>query len=401
MATKISEKMSALLTGALSRPLRTPDGETVFQVDTHGTWRTVGALQRRGLVVMEMRTVVDGDGREFQATTSWLTDAGVAEAQRQQQRQKAPEVPVSAPQVAEERAQLPEVPESAVPGSMAAAIDVIAGLKVGDRVRVTNPQGRTNDLVVSRGPRRSDGAFGSPESLSVTVSFGPGRYSFEVSAGDLFAQRAGHRTTLGGTRIMRLPKPVPAPESFGDNASAVSARFAAVQSGAVVEERRAEDMSEGEHASMVGERFAEAQRVRAQRVFVIEVTRVVVSYRIEGECPEAGEEDHECTGDCTWLEGDSRELEAPSTEEVTVDADDLEAFEGDAVAWAVDYVRTRTDAVEASSGPIGDTVPANAWLSGSYQDPYQGDSRVTETSVRLTGDWTEEERARVFVGVRP
>jgi len=441
--------------------------------------------------------------------------------------QRAAVEAVSAPVAAEERAELPEVPESAAPRSMADAIAFLGSLKVGDRVRVTR-EGRTADLTVSRGPRRSDGAFGSPESLGVTVSYGVGRYSFEVNAGHLFAQRAGRHTTYGGTRMMRLPAEAPAPKTAADNASEVSARFAARQRGQEGVERDMGSMSEPEHASALSARFAEAQRpggvgesevaedgravgfyvtvrhgkqrgfllgpyatkqdadgnvsrarrhaeeqvneacfyeygtaravakpgralpegkfndsigLRAEeegetvsaeetpverikrartgagvlgalraphtphgdagdRVFTIEVTTRVVSgeaesCRFEGE----GDPEHECTGDCTSLEGDVRELEAPRTEEVTADGDDLEVFGGDPVAWAVDYIRTKTDAVEPSASPVGDRAREHEWLSGVYVDPYDN-SRETHTSVRLTGDWSEEERARVFKGVR-
>jgi hypothetical protein len=108
--------------------------------------------------------------------------------------------PVAAPAAP---APLPEVPESAAPRSMMEAVSFLAGLKVGERVRVTR-EGRTADLTVSMGPRRCDGPFGSIESTHVTVSYGVGRYSFEVNAGHLFARKAGKMTTYGGTRMMRL-----------------------------------------------------------------------------------------------------------------------------------------------------------------------------------------------------
>ncbi|MFJ4902933.1 hypothetical protein [Streptomyces sp. NPDC088727] len=132
--------------------------------------------------------------------------------------------------------------------------------------------------------------------------------------------------------------------------------------------------------------------------YIIEVAKRVVSYRAEN-CAYAAEDDHECDGECTWMNGDSRELKTPNTEEITADADNLEEFDGDAVAWAVDYIFTKTDAVEPSASPVGDTAHEREWLSGSYEDPYQGDSRVTETTVRLTDGWSGEQRARVFAGV--
>ncbi|MFE0490286.1 hypothetical protein, partial [Streptomyces griseoaurantiacus] len=215
-------------------------------------------------------------------------------------------------------------------------------------------EGRTADLTVSMGPRRADGAFGSVGSTRVTVSYGVGRYSFEVSAGDLFANVDGDKATWsrGGVRMMRVP----------------------------VEQQEERELN-------------------------IVVTTRVVSARAE-ECRFAGEEGHnaegtgpECDGECVSLDGDVRELSSPEESVITADADDLEAFEGDAVAWAVDFIRTKTDAAQPSSSPIGDAVRECEWLSGDYADPHEGDARVTEVSVRLTGDWSEEERARVFVGV--
>lgn len=106
--------------------------------------------------------------------------------------------------------------------------------------------------------------------------------------------------------------------------------------------------------------------------------------------------DHECTADCTWLDGDKRELEAPATETVTPDADDLEWHDGSVIVWAADHIWTKTDATEPSVSPVPDTLGEHEWLSGAHADPYEGDWRVTETTVRLTGDWTPEERAQVF-----
>jgi hypothetical protein len=69
------------------------------------------------------------------------------------------------------------------------------------------------------------------------------------------------------------------------------------------------------------------------------------------------------------------------------------------VAWATYVIDTTTDAVHPSSPPIGDQVHEHEWLSGSYVDPYRGQSKVTETAVRLTGDWTPEDRALVFKAI--
>lgn len=114
----------------------------------------------------------------------------------------------------------------------------------------------------------------------------------------------------------------------------------------------------------------------------LETTTLVVSYRGE---------------DGEWLEGDRRELEAPEASTETCSITDAQDY-GTAVEWAVQRIKGM-NASEASLYPIGDAVPEHAWLSETYEDPYRGDSHVTETSVRLTGDWTPEERAQVFRAV--
>jgi hypothetical protein len=98
------------------------------------------------------------------------------------------------------------------------------------------------------------------------------------------------------------------------------------------------------------------------------------------------------------FDGD-REVLSEDESIITMDDDDLASFDDPGVApvaWAAYVIDTTTDAVHPSSSPIYDTVREHEWLSGSYVDPYQGQSKVTETAVRLTGDWTDEERAIVF-----
>lgn len=80
---------------------------------------------------------------------------------------------------------------------------LIASLKEGDWVRVTR-DGRTNGMIVSRGPLLSDGLFGSPESLHVIVSFGPGRYATSVSVDHLWRRRVGRGFIGGGTEIEKI-----------------------------------------------------------------------------------------------------------------------------------------------------------------------------------------------------
>ncbi|MFD5701321.1 hypothetical protein [Streptomyces lasiicapitis] len=121
--------------------------------------------------------------------------------------------------------------------------------------------------------------------------------------------------------------------------------------------------------------------------YTIEITRAVVSYRTPVGA-NGGQ----------WLDGEFRTLQPEFTTRETYDEDDAELWEGDVIAWAVDTV-DRTGAIEPSAYPIGDTVPAHGWLSGRYEDPYEGDNKVTETSVRLTGDWSPQQRAEVFRAV--
>ncbi|MFE4863249.1 hypothetical protein, partial [Streptomyces sp. NPDC056670] len=160
-----------------------------------------------------------------------LTEEGLKQAQRL--------AAVSAPQSAEESAPAPVAPSpAAVPvvaplepvtdefASLHAAVDFLARLKVGDRVRITR-EGRTADYGVTMPARRS----GSQSTVKVTVSLGPGRYAFEVSAGDLFANLTGDKSTWsqGGTKMMRVPV-APAPvDAERESASAMGDRFAVAQ----------------------------------------------------------------------------------------------------------------------------------------------------------------------------
>jgi hypothetical protein len=62
------------------------------------------------------------------------------------------------------------------------AIDVIARLKVGDRVEVTEDERGPYVMYVSQPVSRSDGQFGSIESTGVYVHFGVGRYGTRIQA---------------------------------------------------------------------------------------------------------------------------------------------------------------------------------------------------------------------------
>jgi hypothetical protein len=87
------------------------------------------------------------------------------------------------------------------------AFALISSLSVGDWVRVQRAGERVYEMYVSRGPRRSDGAYGSPESLHVTVTFGPGRYATEVGVDDLWRRRRGHGYIGGGTTLVKIDGP--------------------------------------------------------------------------------------------------------------------------------------------------------------------------------------------------
>lgn len=64
-----------------------------------------------------------------------------------------------------------------------AAHALLASLRTGDPVRVTMEAGKAYDMFVSRELRGMDGnGFGSWDHAAVTVTFGPGRMSREVSA---------------------------------------------------------------------------------------------------------------------------------------------------------------------------------------------------------------------------
>ncbi|MEU6260177.1 hypothetical protein ACFUEN_29770 [Streptomyces griseorubiginosus] len=127
--------------------------------------------------------------------------------------------------------------------------------------------------------------------------------------------------------------------------------------------------------------------------YTIEITRHVVSYRTRvGVTPTGVQYGGQ------WMDGDFRTIEPPFTTCESYDEDDAQWWDGDLISWAVAKIDP-TGVTEPSASPIGDSLPDHAWLSGRYEDPYEGDSRVTETSVRLTGDWSPQQRAEVFRAV--
>lgn len=117
--------------------------------------------------------------------------------------------------------------------------------------------------------------------------------------------------------------------------------------------------------------------------YVLRIQKIDVSYRDE---------------DGEWMDGDYRELHDHGSVEIAPDRYDLsdysleEGRQKRIIAWAVDYLRTKTDVTEAPGGLY--SVASHEWLSGSYEDPYT--NKVTETSVWLIGAWTPWERAKVF-----
>lgn len=86
---------------------------------------------------------------------------------------------------------------------MVQAIDLIASLKVGDKVEVTR-DGLTSVMTVQSATTRSDGAYGEIESTGVTVGYGPGRYATRIEAGHLVRTRRGRGWVGGGTELKRV-----------------------------------------------------------------------------------------------------------------------------------------------------------------------------------------------------
>lgn len=84
-------------------------------------------------------------------------------------------------------------------GAMSRAVRAVSELHPGDTVEVTTVGAKPLTMTVTGGPRRGDGAFGSPESTRVTVSLGPGRYSMELTA-DQVAKGSVSFRRVGGRR---------------------------------------------------------------------------------------------------------------------------------------------------------------------------------------------------------
>lgn len=130
-------------------------------------------------------------------------------------------------------------------------------------------------------------------------------------------------------------------------------------------------------------------------MYSIEITRHHVAYELD-ECTYIGQDDHtrdDCTGECTWLDGGSREI-SPATNELIVGCLEDQEDHGSFVAWAVEYLRALPYSFEPSSWPIPAEEPLRAWLSAN---DWQPDGTSIEVSVWLTGsEWTDQQRAEVF-----
>lgn len=136
-------------------------------------------------------------------------------------------------------------------------------------------------------------------------------------------------------------------------------------------------------------------------VHTIEINKLRVAYRLE-KCPfiENGtaEEDHQCESDCTWMEGDRRELDSGSTYSESwekLDAYDREDHDGP-VSWAVWYIRKHHPEVVNAPQMTDGKALEREWIDGESEDPYRGDLDVDTTTVYLRGDWTDAERGDVF-----
>lgn len=133
--------------------------------------------------------------------------------------------------------------------------------------------------------------------------------------------------------------------------------------------------------------------------YIVEVTTAHVAYRLE-ECPfladGTAEEDHQCESDCTWMDGDKREIRTPDTSEQEPDEYDMEEYENNVVEWAVALIRKHYSDVENAPQMRDGEARESDWIDGSAEDVYRGDLDVTETTIFLKGEWTDAERGEVF-----
>jgi hypothetical protein len=94
-----------------------------------------------------------------------------------------------------------------------------------------------------------------------------------------------------------------------------------------------------------------------------------------------------------WLDGDAVKIDDWSEVE-KYDGYDAEEY-GSPVAWAI--ARIGRASWEANISPIPERVPAWGWLFDLHGDPYGVE--IEEVTVRVTGDFTDRERAEIFRAV--
>ncbi len=103
--------------------------------------------------------------------------------------------------------------------------------------------------------------------------------------------------------------------------------------------------------------------------------------------------------DGEWMDGDVRDLSDPITILYTWQPERYDPDNGqypDAETFAVE-IATVLGAVEPNVYPIPDQLQDSAWLSAITDiEDYEGPNWFIETTIRLLGDWTPEERANVF-----
>lgn len=140
--------------------------------------------------------------------------------------------------------------------------------------------------------------------------------------------------------------------------------------------------------------------------YKIEITRHRVSYYApdnHSQCEHSFNQDE--NGECDsvggrWLDGERRELSEVETETITWDPEyDPETYEGTGPEARSQWVKDKIDSLgyfEPSCLPIGESIREHAWLSTNDRDSVHTPEETTEISVRLTGSWTDEDRAFAF-----
>jgi hypothetical protein len=137
--------------------------------------------------------------------------------------------------------------------------------------------------------------------------------------------------------------------------------------------------------------------------YTLEISRRDISRNAE-ECPWKDEEGHnvegtgpECEPACLSLDGDVRELRDHGTHTAEfgrdVDTYDWDEYDGDPVAWAAHYLSKNHPEI-SDAGMVGETADKREWMWGTDEHPYE--DKETETTVYVTGDFTDRERAEVF-----